>query len=85
MLWFNHLLQFREIEDDLTKGCKEEAIEKTRIAIAEEMSLLAEFHQQYPSSPLNKYISARDAKLLDELPNFKSKYGNSWSVPQCPR
>ena len=85
MLWFNHLLQFREIESDLTKGCKDEALEKTRIAVDGEMTSLSSFHQEYPHSPLNKYILDRDPKLLDELANFKSKYGNSWTVPQCKR
>ena len=85
MLWFNHLLQFREIESDLTKGCKDEALEKARIAVDGEMKLLSSFHQESPRSPLNKYISDRDPKLLDELGSFKSRYGNSWTVPQCRR
>ena len=38
MLWFNHLLQFREIEADLEKnGCEKVALEKTKIAIDGEM------------------------------------------------
>lgn len=84
MLWFNHLLQFREIEADLErKGCEKVALEKTKIAIDGEMRLLSSFHQEYPDSSLNKYISDRDASLLGELKSFKSKYGNSWTVPQC--
>jgi hypothetical protein len=84
MLWFNHLLQFREIEADLKrKGCEEVALEKTKIAIDGEMRLLSSFHQEYPDSSINKYISDRDVKLLGELKGFKSKYGDSWTVPQC--
>jgi hypothetical protein len=84
-LWFNHLLQFREIESDLSKGCSSEALERTRIAIDYELHLLSEFHKDYPSSSLNKYISDRDPKLLGQLESFKSKYGNSWTVPQCAK
>jgi hypothetical protein len=84
MLWFNHLLQFREIEADLEKnGCEKVALEKAKIAIDVEMRLLSSFHEEHPDSPLNKYISDRDAKLLSELKGFKSKYGDSWTVPQC--
>ena len=84
-LWFNHLLQFREIESDLSRGCSTEALEKTRIAIDEEMSLLSSFHKKSPNSSLNKYISDRDPKLLSQLENFKSKHGSSWTVPQCAK
>ncbi len=85
MLWFNHLLQFREIEADLSKGCSPEALEKSRIAIDGELELLSKFHKEYPNSPLNKYISDRDPKLLSQLEDYKSKYGNSWTVPQCAK
>ena len=85
MLWFNHLLQFREIESDLSKGCLPEGLEKTRIAIDGELRLLSEFHKEYPASSINKYISDRDPKLLGQLESYKSKYGNSWTVPQCKK
>ncbi len=83
MLWFNHLHQFQEIERDLAKGCEKEALEKTRIAIDGEMKLLSSFHTDHPNSSINKYISDRDPKLLDDLETFKSKYGDSWKVPKC--
>jgi hypothetical protein len=85
MLWFNHLGDYKEIESDLLRGCHREALEKTRIAIDQEMRLLAEFHAKHPSSSLNKYISDRDPKLLEQLREFKSKYGNSWKVPKCAK
>ena len=85
MLWFNHLLQFREIEADLSKGCSSEALEATHIAIDQEMQLLSEFHTNNVDTSLNKYISDRDPKLLRQLENFKSKNGNSWTVPQCEK
>ena len=84
MLWFNHLLQFREIEVELvTPGCEKVALEKTRIAIDGEMSLLSSFHAEHPEASINQYIADRDATLLGTLKGFKSRYGDSWTVPQC--
>lgn len=83
MLWFNHLLEFRDIEANLSKGCSAEALEKTRISIDYEMHLLSDFHKANENSSLNKYISDRDPKLLGQLESFKSKYGSSWIEPRC--
>jgi hypothetical protein len=85
MLWFNHLLRFRELESDLTKGCSAEALEKVKISIAEEMRLLSSFYHEHNNTWLNKYISDRDPKLLAQLATFKSPYGNSWTEPQCAK
>ena len=84
-LGFNHLLRYREIEADLSKGCSSEALEKTRISIDQEMHLLASFYAEDNDTGLNKYISDRDPLLLDQLKNFKSKYGASWKEPQCAK
>lgn len=85
MLWFNHLRDYRAIESDLLRGCQPEALEKTRFAIDQEMRLLSEFYAKHPNSSLNKYVSDRDPKLLDQLREFKSQYGNSWKVPKCAK
>jgi hypothetical protein len=83
MLWFNHLLQFREIEDNLTKGCSQAALEATQIAIDQEMRLLSEFHRESGDSSIDKYISDRDPKLLSHLETFKPKYVGTWAQPKC--
>jgi hypothetical protein len=85
MLWFNHLLEFRDIETYLSKGCTDAGLEKTRQSIDEEMHLLADFHKDNGNSSLNKYISDRDPELLAQLETFKSKYGNNKKVPECRR
>ena len=64
MLWFNHLLTFREVEDLLAKGCSAEGLEATRIAIDQEMQLLSEFHRNSGDTSIDKYVSDRDPKLL---------------------
>ncbi len=85
MLWFNHLLQFREIEGNLARGCSAEALEATRIAIDQEMRLLSEFHKDSGDTSIDKYISDRDPKLLSQLETFKSKYVGTWAQPRCEK
>ena len=85
MLWFNHLLQFREIEGNLAKGCSAEALEATRIAIDQEMHLLSDFHKNSGDPSIDKYISDRDPKLLGDLETFKSKYVGTWAQPRCEK
>ena len=85
MLSFNHLQRFREIEEDLSKNCTTEAIEKTRIAIDKELQLLSEFEKENTETWVNKYIADRDPDLLDQLKTFKSKYGKSWTELKCAK
>lgn len=83
MLSFNHLMRFREIEADLTKDCTREALERTRIAIDRELVLLSSLEKKNGNTWVRKYISDRDPKLLTQLKNFESRYGNSWKEPEC--
>jgi len=83
MLWFNHLLTFREIEGLVTRGCPAEGLEATRIAIDQEMQLLSEFHKNSGDTSIDKYISDRDPKLLSRLETFKGKYVGTSVQPTC--
>ena len=85
MDWFNHLLQFREIESNLAKGCSAAALEATRIAIDQEMQLLSEFHKNSGDTSIDKYISDRDPRLLSQLETFKGKYVGTWANPRCDK
>ena len=85
MLWFNHLLTFRKLEADLSKGCSAVALERTRMSIDQEMDLLSDFHKEHPNSWANKYISDRDPTLLAQLETFKRRYGESWKEPECTK
>jgi len=84
-LWFNHLKRFQELESDLSKGCSREALEKVKISIAEEMSLLASFYRTYEDPEFNKYVSARDPTLLSGLESYSNPYGTSWREPKCAK
>ncbi|SRR6266699_2243009 len=83
MLWFNHLLTFREIEGLVARGCSAEGLEATRIAIDQEMRLLSEFHANSGDTSIDKYISDRDPRLLSQLETFKGKYIGTWAQPTC--
>ena len=83
MLWFNHLLTFREIEYLLARGCAAAGLEATRIEIDQEMQLLSEFYRNSGDTSIDKYISDRDPKLLSELETFKGKYVGTWAKPTC--
>jgi hypothetical protein len=84
-LSLNHLLRYRQLESDLAKGCVDEVLEKLRISVDQEMQLLASFHKEHKASWANKSIAERDPQLPEQLEQFKSKYGTSWSEPTCKR
>ncbi len=83
MLAFNHMGRYGELESDLAKGCYSEALEKAKISKDQELSLLASFLKDHPSTWLSKYVSDRDPALIEQLKTFKSSYGSSWKEPQC--
>lgn len=83
MLAFNHMGRYEEIENDLAKGCYSEALEKAKISKDQELSLLAYFLKDHPSTWLSKYVTDRDPALIERLKTFKSSYGSSWKEPQC--
>lgn len=86
MLAFNRLLDERNVESLLARGCTTAALEKTRISIDQDLKVLATFSNENRLSPgITKYIDARDPTLLNTLGNFQSKYGNSWIEPECPK
>lgn len=84
-LGFNHLLRYRVLEADLSKGCSSEALEKVRISIDQETRLLSEYYEKHNDPGLSVYISKRDSTLLTRLKGFKTKYGNSWTEPECSK
>ena len=85
VLGFNHLLRYRVLEADLSKGCASEALAKVRISIDQETRLLSSYYSEHNSPSVSEYIAKRDPTLLTQLKGFKSKYGDSWSEPQCPK
>lgn len=82
-LSFNHMVRYRELESDLSKGCYSIALEKAKISKDRELVLLASFLKDHPNTSLSQYISDRDPALIEQLRTFKSAYGNTWKEQQC--
>lgn len=82
-LSFNHMIRYRELESDLSKGCYSIALEKAKISKDQELVLLASFLKDHPNTSLSQYISDRDPALIEQLRTFKSDYGNTWKEQQC--
>ena len=83
---FNRLLDERKLQMLLARGCVTQSSYVVDVAQDKDMELLSGFfmHGQL-DAPAIKYIADRDPKLLGELKTFKSKYGNSWAEPECPK
>ncbi len=83
MLSFNHLLRFRELEADLTKGCTNEALAKVHVSVAQEMLLLSSFYQRHSDPEFNKYVTDRDPALFAQLKTYASPDTQAWKEPKC--
>lgn len=80
---YNQLQRFRELENDLVKGCTKVALEKTKISAAVESTLLASHLKNNPQGWLHKYVSDRSPGLVEKLATYESPYGTSWQEPRC--
>ena len=83
MLTFNRLLEGRQLEALLSKGCPDAAKEKVDIRIDQDKRLLASLFNGTLSPWVAKYVDDRDPGLRGTLGAFKSKYGDSWVEPEC--
>ncbi len=84
-LGHNHLVRYRELESELSRGCVAEVQEKLRISVDQQMQLLASLNKSHPDNWATKAIAEREPQLPAQLQNFVSKYGTSWREPQCPQ
>jgi hypothetical protein len=86
-LAFNHMVRYRELEHDLSKGCYAEALEKAKISKDEELMLLSSFFKEHPEPAFAKYVRDREPSLPGELKDFKSAYFDAqkqtWAWPRC--
>lgn len=82
-LALRHLLRYIELEQNLEKGCKAAAIEKIKISVAIESSLLASILEGQKTSDLSKYIAKQSPGLEQKLVGYKNPFGSSWREPEC--
>ena len=85
MLAFNRILDGRQIESLLSRGCSAQALEKTKIAIDQDTKLIASLYKGRLNQKAGTYITNRDPDFLHKLGEFKSKYGDSWQEPECKK
>jgi hypothetical protein len=79
------LLEGRKLESLLSGGCAAAAAKEIDIVMDQDTKLLASLYRGKLSPETIKYINDRDPNLLKRLNTFKSKYGEIWQEPECPR
>ena len=82
-LALRHLLRYRELEENLERDWKAAVIEKLKIAVAMESSLIASTLERQQTSDLSQYIAKQSPDLETELAGYKNPYGSSWKEPEC--
>ena len=82
-LALRHLLRYSELEGNLEKGCKGAVLEKLKISVAIESSLIASSLEEQKTNDLSQYIAKQSPCLETKLVSYKSPYGSSWKEPEC--
>jgi hypothetical protein len=82
-LALRHLLRYSELERNLEQGCKEVVLEKLKISVALESTLLASALEHQTTRDLSQYIAKQSPGLETKLTGYKSPLGNSWREPEC--
>jgi hypothetical protein len=85
MLAYNHMVRYREIESDLSKGCNAEALQKTNFLKEMQLDLIVGFIKEHPEPAFSKYINSREPELIKKLQNHKSVYGGTGDWPKCSK
>jgi hypothetical protein len=83
MLAFNRIQDEGHLQSLLSQGCTEQAAAFIDYSKNADMALLAGLLLGKIDEDTRKYISDRDATLVENLKTFKSKYGASWMEKAC--
>ena len=82
-LALRHLLRYKELESNLEQGCKGVVLEKLKISIASESTLISSQLEEQKTNELSDYIAKQSPGLETKLVGYKSPYGDSWTEPKC--
>jgi hypothetical protein len=82
-LALRHLLRYSELERNLEKGCKDAVLEKLKISVALESTLLGSMLDHQKTSDLSQHIAKQSPGMETKLAGYKSPFGNSWREPEC--
>ena len=83
MLAFNRIQDEGHLQSLLSQGFTEQAAAFIDYSKSADMELLSGLLRGQISDDTRKYISDRDANLVEDLKTFKSKYGASWMEKAC--
>jgi hypothetical protein len=83
MLAFNRILDERRLRSLISRGCINQAVDELDFLKDRDMELLSQYLKGTVDKSTVKYISDRDSHLIDELRDFKSKYGSVRSEGVC--
>jgi hypothetical protein len=83
MLAFNRIQDERHLQSLLLHGCTDQAVDFVDYTKDKDMELLSGFLRGQIDAEARKYVTDRDANLVEELRTFKSKYGTSWMEKTC--
>jgi hypothetical protein len=83
MLAFNRIQDERHLQELISRGCSDQAVEFISYTNDKNMELLAGLTKGHIDSGTLKYLSDRDPSILRDLKTFKSKYGGSWMEKPC--
>ncbi len=80
---FRHMKRYEEIAACMEQQKHKEAKIKIANAVITEHEVLASHLKNGSSPELTTYIEARYHVSIDDLRNYKSSRGRSWSEPKC--
>lgn len=83
MLAFNRIQDDEHVQSLISRGCTDQVGDFIEYTKDKDMELLSGFLRGKIDSDTLKYISDRDAHMLQDLKTFKSKYGNAWLEKPC--
>lgn len=83
MLNFNHLKEYEQLSECLSKGMTEEAALKLEMSIITQKELISEHLRTSDDQRLIRYISIRYPQGIENLRDFKSNRGDRWTEPSC--
>jgi hypothetical protein len=83
MLAFNRIQDESHLQSLLSQGCTDQAAAFLDYTKNKDMELLSGLLKGKIDADTRKYVSDRDANLVEELRTFKSKYGTSWMEKAC--
>jgi hypothetical protein len=83
MLVFNRILEGRQLQALMSRGCVSQAGDQISFHLDKDMELLSHHANLGLDAQARQYISDRDPAMLQSLKGFKSRYGKVWTEKAC--